>query len=208
MKYLFYLLSINLLFINICFSQHKHPLIEDVKIEFIEYGVNQNIFGGAKLDCSKNINDPEEERYKVYFAARFHDFSSKKTIDFNNISLVDVDNKVRYRPIGVSIYHGEWYANSIKLEDYKDEDAFLKYSQEGIENFDFFVYPTTKASFKNRKKPKFRYRMEPEHFKSKRGLKLYLSFPTFKTKKESGHFKVYWKQKLIGEFKILNGKPV
>ncbi len=205
MKYLFSFLTINLLILNIGFSQHKHPLINNVKIELLKYGVNENMFGGAKLECLKNNDAQEEERYKVYFVAKFHDFSSKKTIDFNNIVLVDVDNKIRYRPIGVS--SGDWYANSIKLEEYEYEDAFAKYSLEGIEDFDFFVFPTTKASFKNRKKPKYRYRMEPEHFKAKKGLRLYLSFPAFKTRKDSGNFRIYWKKELIGEFKIQDGKP-
>ena len=206
MKKIFSLLIINLLIINTSFSQHKHPLIKDVKIKLLKYNVNENMFGGAKMDCSKNIEDDEEERYKVYFIAKFYDFSSKKTIDFNNISLVDVDNKIRYRPIGVS--SRDWYANSIKLEEYEYEDTFKKYSLDGIEDFDFFVYPTTKASFKNRKKPKYRYRIEPEHFKRKKGLRLYISFPAFKSREDSGNFKIYWKKEVIGEFKIINGKSI
>jgi hypothetical protein len=219
MKHYLTLLNINFLFLFLLFifpepksEQQETPLIEDVKIELLKYAVDENRFGGATMDCSKNQNDEEEERYRVYFAATFSDFSTKKIIDFNNISLVDVDNKVRYRPIDVSKYismsYNEWYSTSIKLEDYKYEDTFLKYSQKGIEDYDFYVYPTNKARIKNKKKPKYRYRIERESFKKKNGIKLSLSFPAFKTRKDSGNFKIYWKDKLIGEFKIVNGKPV
>ena len=210
MKNLFYFFTINLLLINSCFSQHKHPLIEDVEIKLKSYGVEPNMFGGAKFECSKNINDSDETKFLVYFSAIFKDFSSKKTIDFNNISIVDVENKVRYRPIGVSLYRfyygdKEWYADLKELNE-NEEDSFIKYSQDGIENYDFYSYLRNKIGIKKEKK--IRYRLVPESFKSKRGLHFTFHFPAFKTRKDSGHFKIYWKSKVIGEFKIKNGEPI
>lgn len=210
MKILFYFLTINLLLVNSCFSQYKHPLIEDVEIKLKSYGVEPNMFGGAKFECSKNINDPDETKFLVYFSAIFEDFSSKKTIDFNNISIVDVENKVRYRPTGVSLYRfyygdKEWYASHEELVE-NEEDSFTKYSQEGIENYDFYSYPRNKIGVKKEKK--YRYRLVPESFKSKKGLNFTFHFPVFKTRKDSGHFKIYWKDKVIGEFKIKNGEPI
>ena len=84
MKHQFSILLINLLLINFSFSQHKYPLIKDVNIELIKYGVNNRT-----TDCSKNISSPEEKKYEVYFEAKFRDFSTKKTIDFNNISIIE-----------------------------------------------------------------------------------------------------------------------
>ncbi|WP_338378961.1 hypothetical protein [uncultured Flavobacterium sp.] len=210
MKNLIAFLTINLLCINFCYSQYKFPLIEDVKIDLKDYGVNPNIFGGAKFECSKNVDDADETRFLVYFSAKFKDFSSKKTIDFNNISLVDVDNKIRYRPAYVSlkrVYYGdkEWYADSKELVE-NEEDSFTEYSQDGIENYDFYSY------FRNivggKKDKKLRYRLVPENFKSKGGLNFTFQFPVFKERKESGNFKIYWKDKEIGEFKIKDGKAI
>lgn len=210
MKNLIYLLTINLLIFNSCFSQLKHPFIEDVEIELKNYGVEPNMFGGAKFQCSKNRNDQDETRFLVFFYAKFKDFSNKQTIDFNNISVVDVENNIRYRPIGVSLYRfyygdNEWYAN-LKIFNENEEDPFTKYSQDGIENFDFYSYPTNMLGIK--KENKYRYRLVPESFKSKKGLNFTFHFPIFKSRKESGHFKIYWKDKVIGEFKIKDGEAI
>ncbi len=206
MKYLFYILSVSLLFESSMFCQNKYPIIEDVDIELISYGVHPNMFGGAYLYCSKNINDEEEKRFKVIFVAKFFDFSTDKIIDFNNISLVDTDNKIRYRPDGVE--QGNSYVIDKPLDEYVNEDTFTKYSQDGLENFDFYVYPTTAVATKNKRKPKYRYRMMPGCFKKKKGVELFISFPAFKTRQDSGNFKIYWKQKMIGEFSLVNGKPI
>jgi hypothetical protein len=203
MKHQFSILLINLLLINFSFSQHKYPLIKDVNIELIKYGVNNRT-----TDCSKNISSPEEKKYEVYFEAKFRDFSTKKTIDFNNISLVDTDNKIRYRPLGVSYRQYDSYASTANLKEYKYEDTFTKNSLEGIENYDFFLYDRNIITLKKRKKPKYRYRIKPNNFKIKKGLKLNFRFPAFKTRKDSGNFKIYWKKELIGIFKILDGKPI
>ncbi|WP_339887017.1 hypothetical protein [uncultured Flavobacterium sp.] len=210
MKNLISLLAINLLFINFCFSQYKFPLIEDVEMDLKSYGVNPNIFGGAKFKCSKNIDDPDETRFLVFFTAKFKDFSTKKTLDFNNISLVDVESKVRYRPIGVSLYRfyygdKEWYADHMELDE-NENDSFTEYSQDGIENFDFYTF--MRNILGSKKEKKYRYRLVPENFKSKSGLKFTYQFPVFKNRNDSGNFKIYWKDKLIGEFKIKDGKAV
>ena len=200
----------NLLLLFIINPQQDPELIEDVNIELLKYAVNENLFGGATIDCSTNPNDPEEKRFRVYFAATFGDFSTKKTMDFNNISLVDTNTKMRYRPSDVykyiSMSYNEWFSKSIPLEEYKNEDTFLKYSQEGITDYDFYVYPKTLGSIKNKNKSKFRYRIEPDSFKKKSGMKFAFSFPAFKSRKDTGNFKIYWKDKMIGEFKIVNGK--
>ena len=188
------------------YSQNKYPVLEDVDIELLSYGIHPNIFGGAVLYCSKTMDDPEEKRIRVIFVAKFFDFSTDKIIDFNNISLVDTDNKIRYRPDAVEL--GNSYIINKPINEYFNEDTFTKHSQDGIENFDFYIYPTTAVSTKNKSKPKYRYRMMPGCFKKKKGVELFFSFPAFKTRKDSGNFKIYWKQKMIGEFKILNGQPV
>ena len=169
-----------------------------------------NIFGGAKFECSKNIDDDDETRFLVFFTAKFKDFSSQKTIDFNNISLVDVDNKIRYRPAYVSLirfYYGdkEWYADSKELVE-NEEDSFTEYSQDGIENFDFYSFPRNIVGSKKEKK--WRYRLVSENFKSKSGLNFTFQFPVFKERKETGNFKIYWKDKVIGEIKIKDGKAI
>jgi hypothetical protein len=202
-KFLF-LVTLYLSLINLSFSQYKHPLIENVEIELEQHGVKKNFLDGAKLKCSKTLTGPDETRFRVYFSAKFYDFSTKKTLEFNNITVVDVDNKIRYRPDGV-IQYGYGFSNgwfAAKIELIENEDPFIKYSQNGIENFDF--YSETLVDNLNEK---YRYRLKPEAFKSN-NLKLTFSFPIFKTQKDSGNFKIYWKDKVIGEFKIKDGVPV
>ena len=197
-----FLLTLYLSLTNFSFSQYKHPLIENVQIELEHHGVKKNVLDGAKLKCSNTPAGPDETRFRIYFSAKFYDFSTKKTLDFNNISVVDVDNKTRYRPDGVVQYgfSNGWFAEKIELTE--SEDPFIRYSQTGIENFDFY----SKANATN-VNGKIRYRLKPEAFKS-RNLKLTFSFPIFKTQEDSGNFEIYWKDKVIGEFKIKDGVPV
>ncbi len=189
--------------LNFGYAQHKHPLIENVTIELKSYGLST-----VNYQCSKNSDEPDEKRYRVYFVAKFKDFSERKTIDFNNISLVDVDNKVRYRAIGASFPIKDWSTSSFDITEYEYEDTFLKYSQEGIEDFDHYKYEVSVVSTKKKHKPKIRLRIKPEHFKKKRGLNFRVSFPAAKTKKPSGKYKIYWKDKIIGQFKLKNGSPI
>ncbi|HEU0137945.1 MAG TPA: hypothetical protein VFQ50_11695, partial [Flavobacterium sp.] len=183
MKKILFLSTLYLLLINSSFSQYKHPLIENVEIELESYGVKKNVLDGAKLECSKDLTSLNEIRHRVYFSAKFFDFSTKKTLDFNNISLVDVDNKIRYRPDGVIQYgfSNSWFADKVVLIE--SEDSFNKYSQEGIENFDFYS-KVDAINFQTNKKNK--YRLKPEAFKRKANLKLTFSFPVFKTPNDSG----------------------
>lgn len=198
----FFLLTLYLSLINLSFSQYKYPLIENVEIELESHGVKKNVLDGAKLKCSKTLTGPDETRFRVYFSAKFYDFSTKKTLDFNNISVVDVENKIRYRPDWVIQYgfSNGWFADKIELIE--NEDPFIRYSQNRIENFDFYS-----KEFVANLDEKCRYRLKPEAFKSN-NLKLTFSFPIFKTQKDSGNFKIYWKDKIIGEFKIKDGVPV
>lgn len=207
MKKHFIFFITNLLLVNLCQSQSKFPMVENVTIELKSYGVNPNLFGGARFECSKNINEPDETKFLVYFSAIFKDFSNRKTLNFDDISIVDVENKVRYRPVSVSTFGFThfYYDSSIELNE-NIEDAFTKYSQDGIENFDFYVHPRNKIGIKNEKK--YRYRIGYDTFKSKSGMKFIFNFPIFKRRNESGNFKIYWKKNLIGEFKIKDGEAI
>ncbi len=103
-------------------------------------------------------------------------------------------------------YYGDklWYAGHKELNE--EDDSFTEYSQEGIENFDFYTYRRNMIGGKEENK--YRYRLESESFKSKKGLDFTFNFPVFKSRNESGSFKIYWKDKLIGQFKIKDGKAV
>ncbi|CAM1369399.1 hypothetical protein [Tenacibaculum xiamenense] len=195
-----------LLYGNNCMSQSKYPLIEDVKIEILKYGlIDNNAFGDDTMICSEKINGVDEKRYKVFFAAKFFDFSERKSFDFNDISLVDVDRKIRYRPkeggIYKSFWSASWYSSKIKLKEFKSQDNFINNSLDGIKNFDFYVYHSFGGRI-NKKKPKYRYRLETANFRRKKGLKLIFIFPALKEKKSPTNFEIYWKKKLVGQFKM------
>ncbi|MDP2541046.1 hypothetical protein CSC81_14880 [Tenacibaculum discolor] len=193
------LILISLLTISNNYSQHKYPLIKKPIVELLKYGiVDNNAFGDDKMVCSKYINSTDEERYKVFFVAKFKNFLQRKTFDFNDISLVDTDRKIRYRPKNAGIYNKDWSTSEIKLSEYEWKDTFLENSLEGIENFDFFIY----HFYGKRKKPKYRYRLKPANFKRKKGVRLFFSFPALKQTETPTNFKIYWKKELIGKFRL------
>ena len=66
----------------------------------------------------------------------FDGFDIEHPIDFNNFSLVEIENKLRQRPFLVGFRYFE--LKKVDLKDFQGEDNFLKYSQVGITNYDYY----------------------------------------------------------------------
>ncbi len=180
-------------------QSQKDPLMEDMRIEIINTEVKN------KWEFGKDTNNLEE-RYLVGFTAKVYDCSTRQMIDFNNLSLVDKNNKTRYLAFQIGFPNVSYTVNQTRMEDFKGEDNFLKYSQNGIENFK--QYRTYYYSDRGKNNSEHRFDIDSFSPAKKKGFrKFYFLFPALKSKKDSGEYLIYWKDKLIGEFKIVNGMP-
>ncbi|MDG5493253.1 hypothetical protein [Psychroserpens sp. SPM9] len=133
----------------------------------------------------------------IIFKVLLKGFDTDKLIDLNHFSLVDSENKMRYRPFQIDLRFTNRQASRIRIEDYKYEDTFLKYSIEGLENFDQFCrYQLGKN------KPRYQHRFEPTIIegKKKNNRKLTFYFPA--KLDHSGIFLIYWKDKVVGKINL------
>nr|WP_321235287.1 hypothetical protein [uncultured Psychroserpens sp.] len=125
--------------------------------------------------------------------------NQKRPFDPNKFSLIDYQNKIRYRPIDVAYtnFTDKWHF--IKLIKNKPEykslekrykpdikDTFLDYEFEGVTNFTipikYEAYDKYKISFKNPKKVAHESYFEPKDLR-KRNINLY--FPMLKSVKSA-----------------------
>jgi hypothetical protein len=182
-------------------SQNYSKDTTDLKITVKEILYDPNKFGGAKQLYGKDVDNPEY-LYDLFIHVKIDGFDLNNFIDFNNFSLVENDIKIRQRPFFVGFRSYE--LNKVNLEDFKWEDNFLKYSQEGIENNDHYFIE--RYRFKKRQSFQQRYyplRIEPKKNKSKI---FYVHFPV-KTK-NNGDFSLYYKDILIKTFNLVRDKPI
>ncbi len=176
-----------------------YPLLEDIQIEITETEVIPTKW---KLGIDK---DNLEKRILIGFKAKVLNYSKRQTIDFNNLSLVDKGNGVRHLAFQISQLKTQHSVYQTRLENFKREDNFIKYSQDGITNYK--QYRTYFYSDRNLPNTEHRFDLESFRPKRKKGyIEFRFLFPAFKTKKDSGEFLIYWKDKLIGEFNIYEGK--
>jgi len=123
--------------------------------------------------------------------------SKENIIDFNKFSLVDHQTNYRHRPR--YIYHVPFEMPITKLENFKREDTFLKYTQEGIKNYDHYLMVGGGLIAKIGKTP-YRARFKQFKISGKKTKKRTITFIfPVKTRKE-GSFSLYYKDKLIKTF--------
>lgn len=176
----------------------------DLKITLKEVFYNPNKFGGAKDEYGEDLKNPEI-LYDIFFNVEIDGFDIDNPIDFNNFSLVENDLKLRQRPFHAGFDNfSSWAVTKINLKDFKSEDNFIKYSQEGITNYDHFYvvdYPLKKSeSFQQR----FCLLSIPP--KKNKDKEFDLVFPV--KSKNKGDFSLFYKDTLIKKFYLTRDKSL
>ena len=130
----------------------------------------------------------------IYVWVIIDGFDLDHPIDFNNFSLVEIEYKIRRRPSNVGFK--QYYLEQINLNDFRGQDNFLKYSQEGITDYDH--YRRWKLPFKKLVVQQERFyplRILPQKNKKKEFL---INF--YVKNQDQGEFSLYYKNTLIKTF--------
>ncbi|MEC3906153.1 hypothetical protein VOI54_03930 [Tamlana sp. 2201CG12-4] len=196
----------SLILIQIAFffghSQEFKKLDEDLSISIrkVEH-VNPVFFDTPRYGKSKAI---AEKLATIYIRFKLRGELSGTIIDFNKLSLVDNNRNLRHRP--KQFFFDYYEVKKIKLKDFKHEDSFLKYSQEGIEDFDHYLLESTKTA--GVKDISHQFRLAPviipnENIKrlNKKKNKFYsVLFPT--KEKEKGSYTLYYEDVEVYSFTV------
>jgi len=174
---------------TIILAQEK-SLLSDLSLEEVmTFGKHsKRKFGKTKKSAVK---------YQTYQCSVKLNINTDELIDFNNISFVDISNKKRYRPNNINLRYDNVNVIRVKISDYKFEDTFIKYSQEGIENFDPYEYGINSVG--GLKKESARKRLMPVLVEASKKKYKKVHFFFAAELDNSGSFSIYWKDKLIGE---------
>lgn len=123
--------------------------------------------------------------------------SKENIIDFNKFSLVDHQTNFRHRP--EYIYHVPFEIPITKLENFKGEDTFLKYTQDNIKNYDLYLMAGGGLMAKIGKTP-YRARFKRFKISGKKTKKRTVKFTIPVKTRNEGSFSFYYKDKLIKTF--------
>lgn len=173
-----------------------------LKITLHKAFYNFAAMGTARIKFGEDINNPEKLR-DVYIKVTIEGYDVDNPIDFNYFSLVEHEVKVRQRPFQVTFDNfNNWELNRINLKDFPYEDNFLKYSQEGITNFDHFYIKEN--NFKKNETFQHRFpilRLPP---KKNKNNEFVMRYPV--RTNEGGEFSLYYKDSLVKKFNLKRGE--
>jgi hypothetical protein len=188
-------IGIFLLLVQNLFAQNPNPKELNVFVKNIHYDFNLSD-GREKFGKDENNLEP---LYDIFVYLNIDGFDLENPIDFDNFSLIENEYKIRRRPVSAG-FRSFWLV-ATDLKDFHGEDNFLKYSQEGITDFDHF------NRIKNPWKPTI-YRQErfyPLRIPLKKNKSKEFIIHFYVKNREKGQFSLYYKDKLVKAFYLERG---
>lgn len=188
-------IGIFLLLVQNLLAQNPNLKELDVSIQSAHYDFQLT---GNSSEYGNDENNMER-LHVVYVWVIIKGFDLDNPIDFNNFSLVETEFQVRRRPINAGFKN--YYIKQMDLLDFKGQDNFLKYTQDGIKDYDHYM--RSKQPWKKLIVQQERFyllRLPPEKNKNKEFV---INFAV--KNKNSGTFSIYYKDKLLKTFFMKRG---
>lgn len=193
-----FLTSILIIFCNaIVFSQNNEVVAENFSIKVISVYFHKDMFGIDEYDYGEDFINNPEKLSNLYVKIIIHGFDTNHPIDFNLFSIIENDYKIRQRP--KDVFFRSYYLNKYDVTELSENDSFLKYKFDNIENHDHFEVD---GFVKRRSSKKRLCILQIPQEKNKKGEFIIL-FPILTNKK--GEFSLYYKDIFIKSFKIEKG---
>uniref|UniRef100_UPI004048EEEF hypothetical protein n=1 Tax=Gelidibacter sp. TaxID=2018083 RepID=UPI004048EEEF len=172
---------------------------KDYTIRLKDALLSYNILGGHKLKFGKNKQEAIT-MYELQLRIVIDGMSEYSLVDFNDFSLLEHKNKIRHRPEYVVFgdAFNSYNIQKIKLDEFKGEDKFLKYSQVGYKDDDHLKLESNAISALTDNSYKYRFKVGllQKRFIKKKTFTLY-----FYTRIEKeGEFSLYYRDKLVKKF--------
>ena len=168
----------------------------NVSVKSIHYNFNK--VGGQK-DKYGFDDEKLDILYDIFIYINIDGFDIEHPIDFNNFSLVEIENKLRQRPFLIGFRYFE--LTKVDLKDFRGEDNFLKYSQEGITNYDHYY---REFYTPNPRQQRFYPLKIP--LKKNKSKEFVFRFPV--KSKDQGEFSLFYKNNLVKTFFLERGKTL
>lgn len=197
-------LLIVILCINFLNAQENLTQKSPLKITLDRVFYNFAAFGTQKIKFGEDIKNPEKLK-DVYIIVKIEGYDIDNPIDFNCFSLVENELKIRQRPFEVSFDNfNNWQLNRINLKDFPYEDTFLKYSQEGITNFDHFYIQEN--NYKKNESFQHRFPVLSLSPKKNKDNEFLMRYPV--RTNDGGEFSLYYKDSIVKTFYLKPGEKL
>ncbi|WP_299525783.1 hypothetical protein [Winogradskyella sp.] len=161
--------------------------------------LTSNVLGGHKSKFGKNKKEAIT-MYHLRLRIIIDGMSEYSLVDFNDFSLLEHQNKIRHRPEYVTFgdAFNSYSIQKIKLEEFKGEDKFFKYSQAGYKDDDHLKLESNAISALTDNSYQYRFKVGllQKRFIKKKAFTIH-----FYTRIEKeGEFSLYYKDKLVKKF--------
>jgi hypothetical protein len=190
-------------FIQNAYCQNEE--LPDLTIEIHSANYYKDKFGSTDLKFQPDQNSCLR-LHDIYIRLLINSSKPDILIDLNNFSLVENELKLRLRPNKIE-YRDVVVLPKFDLKEIRREDTFLKYSQEGITNIDYYypVNSTWKNIFKRSFQQQERFHLfvlplKKKKWKNRFDLEFSVDY------ENSGEFSLYYKDQLIKTFILKRGE--
>lgn len=193
------ILLIIIVFSSFANAQNKFSPTDNLNIALETAYFHKDIFGAEGWSYGKDLKNTDYLD-DLFIYLKIKDFNEINPIDFNYFSIVETEAKLRQRPYEIQFRTYELI--KYDLDIIPSDDNFIKYSQEGITNYDHYFIKHHGFDKVVSTKQRF-YKLTIPAKKNKSG-EFILTFPVKKSK--NSEFSLFYKNILIKKFLIKKGQ--